>query len=75
MEHTTWRIVERIARAHGVSPEEVYVEMQSAIDQGFFRPDASVRAAWDAIPFSGAYPTPEDVIRYAAQLVLQKDLS
>lgn len=63
------RILNRIALDNGTTPEQVYAEMQEAIDAGYANPDPSVRAAWESIEFEGEKPTPEDLIRYAAAVV------
>ncbi len=57
----------KIARDSGVTPEEVYREMQAAIDIGFGNPDPAVQAAWQTIPYHDTRPTPEEVILYLAK--------
>lgn len=62
-------ILNRIALDNGTTPEQVYAEMQEAIDAGYSNPDPSVRAAWASIEFEGEKPTPEDLISYAASII------
>ena len=59
-------IFRQIAKEEKTTVEQVYKDMQEAIDAGFDNPDPEVRAVWKDIPFKGARPTPEDVISYCA---------
>lgn len=59
-------IFRQIAKKEKTTVEQVYKDMQEAIDAGFDNPDPEVRAVWKGIPFKGARPTPEDVISYCA---------
>ena len=58
------KIIKQVARAHNTTPEEVYAEMQIALDAAFQSKDPEVKKAWAKIPFQGERPTPEDVIPY-----------
>lgn len=55
-------ILQKIAQQNNTTPEEVYREMQIAIDAAFDSPDPQVRKNWEMIHFTGDRPTPEDVI-------------
>lgn len=55
-------ILEKIAKNNNTTPEEVYCEMQIAIDAAFNSPDPQVRKNWEKIHYTGDRPTPEDVI-------------
>lgn len=55
-------ILEKIAKDNHTTPEEVYREMQIAIDAAFDNPDPQVRKNWEQIHYAGDRPTPEDVI-------------
>lgn len=55
-------ILQRIAQQNNTTPDEVYKEMQIAIDAAFDNPDPQVRKNWEMINFTGDRPTPEDVI-------------
>ena len=55
--------VRKIAEKRGISQEEVYREMQFAIDIGYCSPDPTIRAAWNDIS-PNSRPKPEDIYRY-----------
>ena len=65
-------ILARIAKENHTTPEEVYREMQIAIDSGFDNPDPEVRKEWAKIHYTGDRPTPEDVI-YGIGMMLSPD--
>lgn len=56
------KILDRIAKENHTTPEDVYREMQIAIDAAYDNPDPEVRKNWKSIPFKGDRPTPEEVI-------------
>lgn len=58
-------IFEKIAEKFHTTPEEVYAEIQKAIDAGFDNPDSRVQAEWHKVKIQGERPTPEEVISYA----------
>ena len=57
-------IIKKVAKAHHTTSDEVYSEMQIAIDAAFNSKDSEVKKEWAKIPFQGERPTPEDVITY-----------
>lgn len=57
-------IFSRVAKHHGVTKEEVYTEIQKAIDAGFDNQDPAVQAEWKKMNIRGERPTPEEVIAY-----------
>ena len=57
-------IFEKVAEKFHTTPEEVYAEMQIALDAAFQSKDPEVQKEWAKIPFKGDHPTPEDVIPY-----------
>ena len=57
-------IFEKVAEKFHTTPEEVYSEMQIALDAAFQSKDPEVQKEWAKIPFKGDHPTPEDVIPY-----------
>ncbi|MGN0356963.1 MAG: sporulation initiation factor Spo0A [Blautia sp.] len=57
-------IIKKVAQAHNTTPEEVYAEMQIALDAAFQSKDPEVQKEWAKIPIKGVRPTPEDVIPY-----------
>ncbi|MFR1088058.1 MAG: sporulation initiation factor Spo0A C-terminal domain-containing protein [Mediterraneibacter gnavus] len=58
-------IFEKVAEKFHTTPEEVYAEIQKAIDAGFDNPDPKVQAKWRKVKMQGERPTPEEVINYA----------
>ncbi len=56
--------LEQLARRENSSVEAVRKHIQVAIISGMTSPDPAVRKAWEEIPHTGAYPTPEEVIAY-----------
>ena len=58
-------IFEKVAEKFHTTPEEVYAEIQRAIDAGFDSPDPEVQAEWRKDKIKGNRPTPEEVINYA----------
>ena len=63
------KIIKQVARAHNTTPEEVYSEMQIALDDAFQNPDPNVQKEWAKVPLSGNRPTPEDVIPFLAMML------
>lgn len=57
-------IYNEIAEKYNTTPEEVYEEMQKAINAGFDDPDPAVQAEWKKMELKGDNPTPEEVISY-----------
>ena len=47
------KIIKQVARAHNTTPEEVYAEMQIALDAAFQSKDPEVQKEWAKIPFKG----------------------
>ena len=62
-------IIKQVALAHNTTPEEVYSEMQIALDAAFQNPDPNVQKEWAKVPLSGNRPTPEDVIPFLAMML------
>lgn len=61
-----------VAKQHGISREEVYVEIQKAIDAGFDNPDPLVQAEWKKISIRGERPMPEEVLEYMVEQLQNK---
>jgi len=59
-------IIEEVAERFGVSPEEVYTEINAAIGQAFHSDDLAIRRAWKDLCPDGVQPTPEDAIMLLA---------
>ncbi|MDD6612291.1 MAG: sporulation initiation factor Spo0A C-terminal domain-containing protein [Clostridiales bacterium] len=60
-------IIEKVAEMNNTTAEEVYAEMQMAINAGFHNPDPQVQKEWEKVSYRGNSPTPEDVILYAME--------
>ena len=58
-------IFEKVAKKFHTTPEEVYAEMQRAIDAGFDNPDPKVQAEWRKVKVKRDRTTPEEIIYYA----------
>ena len=66
-------ILRQVAIENNTTPEEVYSEMQIALDAAFQNPDPNVQKEWGKIPLSGNRPTPEEVIPFLAALLSVSD--
>ena len=62
-------IITQVAIANNTTPEEVYSEMQIALDAAFQNPDPNVQKEWATVPLSGNHPRPEDVIPFLAMML------
>ena len=60
-------IIEKVAEMNNTTAEEVYAEIQMAINAGFCNPDPQVQKEWEKVSYRGDSPTPEDVILYAME--------
>lgn len=58
-------IFEKVAEKFHTTPEEVYAEIQRAIDAGYDNTDPEVQAEWRKVKMKENRPTPEEVINYA----------
>jgi len=63
------KAIKKIAKQEGVSPEQVYEEMQKAISEGYFDPDPEVQAYWRVIAPDGVMPSPEKVIEILSKKI------
>ena len=61
--------IKLIAIANNTTPEEVYAEMQIALDAAYQNTDPDVQKEWSKIPMKGDRPTPEDVIPFLAMML------
>ena len=59
-------IYSKIAKAHGVTAEEVKRDMQAAIDHAYTKPDKTAQEgrAQAAVLRRGETPTPEEVVAH-----------
>ena len=61
--------LQKVADKFGVTPEEVYRDMQEAINVGVGEFDPAMQAMMDSIPYKGDRLTPEEAIMgIAAQI-------
>ena len=67
------KILKRIAAENNTTPEDVYHEMQIAIDAAYDNPDPEIRRNWESIHFTGERPTPEDVILSLGMMLAPED--
>ena len=65
----TKNIFEKVAEQHNTTTEDVYAEIQKAIDAGFDNPDPAVQEAWRNVKFKGERPTPEEVMGYIVKRI------
>lgn len=63
------KTIKKIARMEGISIEEVYREIQIAIDAGYSNPDPVVQAVWKNVSLPCGKPRPEDVIAYCVERI------
>lgn len=61
-------VLSSIAEKEGISKQEVYSEMQKAINAGFFNMDPTVQAAWKKLRLKN--PKPEDIISRCVNQIL-----
>ena len=59
-------IMQEAARREGVPVTELEDKIQAAIDAAMASPDPKARAFWNTMSYTGAKPTPEEVIGYIA---------
>lgn len=62
-------IIRRVAIANNTTPEEVYSEMQIALDAAYQNTDPDVQKEWAKIPMKGNRPTPEEVIPFLVMML------
>lgn len=67
------KILKRIAAENNTTPEDVYHEMQIAIDAAYDNPDPEIRRNWEGIHFNGERPTPEDVVFSLGMMLAPED--
>ena len=67
------KILKRIAAENNTTPEDVYHEMQIAIDAAYDNPDPESRRNWESIHFTGERPTPAAVIFSLGMMLAPED--
>ena len=63
-------IIKEVAKAHNKTPEEVYSEMQMAIEAAFMSKDPEAQKEWAQSPFNGECPTPDEFINCLASMMM-----
>lgn len=68
------QIYKKVAKEYGVTVAEVKRDMQAAIDAAYMNPDTDeITAAYqNRVPRKGEVPTPEELIKYAAQKIREE---
>jgi len=62
----------KIAEKNNTTPEEVYSEMQKAIEMAFAECDSGARKSWDEMGFKDKCPKPEEFVRMMAGKVAKE---
>ena len=66
------KILEDIARRHGVSVREVYQNMEACMKLGQQSRDPAVQAKWALVPCKGESPTVEEMLRHLSDEARRK---
>lgn len=66
------KILEKIARENGTTPECVRDQMQRAIDQAYDHPADGAAPLWTGLSFRDERPTPEELVLQLAALLQKK---
>lgn len=61
------KILNRLAKESNITPEEVYAQMEEAIQAAFDNPDPAVRKEWEKRFSHKQCPTPEEFIASLAE--------
>lgn len=64
-------ILEKVAKKHGTTEEEVRKEISVAIRVGMRNPDPKVQETWKMMFPNGKEPTPEEFICVLSQRILR----
>lgn len=62
-------VLNQIALTEGVQPDEVFKDMQQAIQMAYHQRDENNQHIWDVIAPSGECPTPEEFILRVAMMI------
>lgn len=63
------KILAKIAKDNGTTPETVLRDMQEAIDAAYDHHDADAQPLWDMMTFKGERPTPEEFVFQVAMML------
>lgn len=64
-------LFERLARERNITVEEMREIISARIRRGMNDPDPKKRAQWEAIPYEGEIPTPEEWLYYAVNTLIE----
>ncbi len=64
-------VIKMVARMHSVREDEVLREMQTAIEVALKSAEPAAQTHWSRISQKGDTPTPEEVVAYLVQQVMQ----
>lgn len=67
------KILEKIAKENGTTPEQVLLEMQQAIDEAYRNRNEKTKPMWDMLTYSTGRPTAETFVQQMAELLKEKD--
>lgn len=65
-------VIQQIARREGTTPEMVRKHIQVAMLNGLISDDPKMKAQWERIPKAGEVPTPEELIVFLTQEVMER---
>lgn len=68
------KILEKIARENGTTPECVRDQMQRAIDQAYDHPAEATAPLWTGLGFRDERPAPEELVLQLAALLQKKTM-
>lgn len=66
------KIFRKIARENHMTVDDVKKEISDVIDHGLNNPDPEIRKVWESMSDTGGKPTPEDVIKFMTQKVIEE---
>ena len=58
-----------VAKKHGVTAEDIYRDMELAIEDAMQSTDPEAQRIWAEMPYKGEKPTPEEFVAYMSCLV------
>lgn len=63
------KIIEKIAKENGTTPEQVLAEMQKVIDEAYSHHAGEADPLWNRIASGGTKPTPEAFVARIARML------
>lgn len=65
---------EKLAREHNTTVENIRTMISVRIMEGLNNPDPQKSRQWERIPHMGEAPTPEEWLRYAAEMLEKEEM-